>query len=223
MDIKQQIKEYLNKKNASLTSVVNMINAFKSKDEQTTLQNINNKLTRGTIKYSEVLEIAQVLGYDIVWQEQKPNEINLSAFKVEDILNNVNTIQTGTNYEKLKEKPNNTLLEQEVHKFYSNLLILLANYNFQDNLIEYINKNLGVASISFNSVPLYSFIYKYSPFLWEALSYTPYGKDFSSILNYLNTVYFQGGVNTLTQDNKQNLINSLQYFNDKYFNNQEKD
>lgn len=220
MDIKQQIKEYLNKKNASLTGVVNMINSFKPQEEQTTVQNINNKLTRGTIKYSEVLEIAQVLGYDIIWQEQKSNQINLSAFKFENIVNNTNTIQTGANYERIKENPNNNLIEQEVRRFYSNLLVLLSNYNFPDNLVEYINSNLGVASISFNSIPLYSFIYKYSSFLWEALSYTPYGEDFTSILNYLNTTYFKGGIDTLTENNKQYLLNSLEYFYNKYFANQ---
>ncbi len=71
MDIKQQIKEYLEKEGKTLTGLVNLINSFKSPDEQTTVQNISNKLSRGTIKYNEVLEIAQILGYNLVWVETK--------------------------------------------------------------------------------------------------------------------------------------------------------
>lgn len=36
-------------------------------EEHTTTQNITNKLTWSTIKYSEVLEIARIIGYEITW------------------------------------------------------------------------------------------------------------------------------------------------------------
>lgn len=38
-------------------------------DKQTTVQNISNKLTRGTIKYSEVKEIAEIIGMEIEWKK----------------------------------------------------------------------------------------------------------------------------------------------------------
>ena len=43
------------------------MNNRRSKDNQTTIQNINNKITRGTIKYSEVLEILDILSLKVVW------------------------------------------------------------------------------------------------------------------------------------------------------------
>lgn len=75
IDIKQQVKEYLLKESTTLTNIVNIMNTNRPDDESTTVQNINNKLTRGTIKYSEILEIAEIMGYNIVWQ--KPNSSGL--------------------------------------------------------------------------------------------------------------------------------------------------
>lgn len=71
MNVKELIKEYLSKENETLTNVINKINLNKTDEEKTTVQNINNKLTRETIKYTEILEIADALGYDIVWEKRK--------------------------------------------------------------------------------------------------------------------------------------------------------
>lgn len=35
--------------------------------QHTTVSNINNKLSRDTIKYSEIVKLADVMGYDIEW------------------------------------------------------------------------------------------------------------------------------------------------------------
>lgn len=51
----------------TLTEVVGKMNESLPQDKQTTVQNISNKLTRGTIKYSEVKEIAAIIGMEIVW------------------------------------------------------------------------------------------------------------------------------------------------------------
>jgi hypothetical protein len=218
MDIKQQIKEYLEKEGKTLTGLVNLINSFKSPDEQTTVQNISNKLSRGTIKYNEVLEIAQILGYNLVWEKQKSNEVNLSAFKFEDIIDNDDRpSQTGVNYTKLKENPRSILVEQEVHRFYSKLLLFLTNYTYAYNLEEYIKRNLGIASISFNTIPLHSFIFGHTNFLCEALSYTPFGNDFIPTLNYIQNIYYHGKISDLNTLEQQNLINSFEYFNVNYF------
>lgn len=37
-------------------------------DREDTIQNLSNKLSRGTIKYSEIKEIANVLNYKIEWK-----------------------------------------------------------------------------------------------------------------------------------------------------------
>ncbi len=65
--IRNEIKGYIANSGWSLTNIVKELNAHKSEEEQTTTQNISNKLTRGTIKYSEVLEIAEIIGYKVKW------------------------------------------------------------------------------------------------------------------------------------------------------------
>lgn len=50
------------------------MNTNRSEDDQTTIQNISNKIMRGTIKYSEVLEIAAILNMNIIWAEEKTEE-----------------------------------------------------------------------------------------------------------------------------------------------------
>lgn len=54
----------------ALKGIVKEMNARRPADEQTTTQNISNKLSRGTIKYSEILEIADIIGYKIVWEKK---------------------------------------------------------------------------------------------------------------------------------------------------------
>lgn len=53
----------------TLTRVVEKMNEELPTDKQTTVQNISNKLTRGTIKYSEVKEIAEIIGMEIEWKK----------------------------------------------------------------------------------------------------------------------------------------------------------
>jgi hypothetical protein len=76
MDIKQQIKEILLKEKITMTDLVNLLNKNKTgENNRTTVSSLNNKLTRGTIKYSEILEIFDVLDYNITLQKRiKANE-----------------------------------------------------------------------------------------------------------------------------------------------------
>ena len=66
--VHSEIKSIIAKHGFTLTEVVNQLNQARAPDQQTTVQNISNKLTRGTIKYSEVLEIASVIGLRISWE-----------------------------------------------------------------------------------------------------------------------------------------------------------
>ena len=68
--IRNEIKSYIARSGWTLTSIVNEMNKSRPEDERTTTQNISNKLTRGTIKYSEVKEIASIIGYEIRWEEK---------------------------------------------------------------------------------------------------------------------------------------------------------
>ena len=65
--IRNEIKSYIAKSGWTLTDIVKELNKNRSEEEQTTSQNISNKLTRGTLKYSEAKEIANIIGYKIEW------------------------------------------------------------------------------------------------------------------------------------------------------------
>lgn len=69
-NIRNEIKSYIAASGWSLVDIVAKMNQSRSESEQTTPQNISNKLTRGTIKYSEVKEIAEIIGYNVVWEKK---------------------------------------------------------------------------------------------------------------------------------------------------------
>lgn len=69
-NIKNEIKAQIIACGWSLTKVVNEINLRHPDRKKTTVQNISNKLSRGTIKYSEVLEIADIIGISLVWNSK---------------------------------------------------------------------------------------------------------------------------------------------------------
>ena len=64
ISLKNKIKSYMALKGLSTQNVAELIT---EKYRPETLQNLSNKLRRGSIKYSEVEEIADVLGYNIEW------------------------------------------------------------------------------------------------------------------------------------------------------------
>lgn len=66
--IHRQVKAYLALSDWKLTNVVEEMNKNRDKNNQTSIQNISNKLRRGTIKYSEILEIAEIIGCEIKWE-----------------------------------------------------------------------------------------------------------------------------------------------------------
>ena len=68
--IRNEIKSYIAASGWSLVNIVAKMNDSRPADEQTTPQNISNKLTRGTIKYSEVKEIAEIIGFKVVWVKE---------------------------------------------------------------------------------------------------------------------------------------------------------
>ena len=66
-NIRNEVKSKLAESGYSLTYVVEQMNKKRDEEHKTTTQNISNKLTRGTIKYSEIREIADIIGYKIKW------------------------------------------------------------------------------------------------------------------------------------------------------------
>lgn len=69
-DIRNEIKAYIAKSGWTITDIVKEINKRNVDNpeyKETTSQNLSNKLSRGTIKYSEAKEIADIIGYKIEW------------------------------------------------------------------------------------------------------------------------------------------------------------
>lgn len=66
INIRNEIKSEIAKSGWTLTDIVKEMNKLHP-DDTTTSQNISNKLTRGTLKYSEAREIASIIGRKIEW------------------------------------------------------------------------------------------------------------------------------------------------------------
>ena len=64
--IKNEVKSYIIKEGFTMKKIASLLNE-KSK---VALQNLSNKLSRGTIKYSEIKQIADILGYEIKWEKK---------------------------------------------------------------------------------------------------------------------------------------------------------
>lgn len=64
-NLKNQIKLLLIHKGISMTELVNLLNERYERND--VVQNLNNKLTKETLKYAEILEITEVLDYNIAF------------------------------------------------------------------------------------------------------------------------------------------------------------
>ena len=72
-NIRNIIKAEIAKSGWTLTDIVKEMNQLHP-ESPTTTQNITNKLARGTLKYSEALEIAAIIGKQIVWVPNAHNK-----------------------------------------------------------------------------------------------------------------------------------------------------
>ena len=68
--IRNEVKSYITQSGYTLTYIVEQMNKSRDEQHKTTTQNISNKLSRGTIKYSEIKEIADIIGYKIIWTKE---------------------------------------------------------------------------------------------------------------------------------------------------------
>lgn len=65
---REQVKILLVKENMSLKKLAEKLTEFTGK--KYTQQNLSNKLSRDTLKYSEIYNIAQILGYEIKFDKK---------------------------------------------------------------------------------------------------------------------------------------------------------
>ncbi|MFA8998028.1 hypothetical protein ACEI87_10155 [Clostridioides difficile] len=68
-DGSNQIKSVIVKENLTIKDVNNALNELNN--TRFTYENFRKKLANGKIKYNEALEIASILGYEIVWQKKE--------------------------------------------------------------------------------------------------------------------------------------------------------
>lgn len=68
MTVKEQIKTALAKRDITLKEVHERLKSKYNKTD--TIQNLNSKINRNSLKYSEMLEIADVLDFEITWKDK---------------------------------------------------------------------------------------------------------------------------------------------------------
>lgn len=66
MSFKDDLKAIIIKSGWTMTAVVQEINNRNHTDY--TVQNFSAKLSRGTLKYLEVVEVLDIVGYEIKWE-----------------------------------------------------------------------------------------------------------------------------------------------------------
>ena len=68
MALKDEIKGYIISNGFTITDIAEELN--KRTGTEFTMQNLSNKIRRESLKYTEILEIADILGYEIVWNRK---------------------------------------------------------------------------------------------------------------------------------------------------------
>ena len=69
MSIKNEIKSQIVRAGFTMQEIVDRL--AEEYDWSDSVSNLSAKLQRESIRYKEVLELADVLGYDIVWQQRR--------------------------------------------------------------------------------------------------------------------------------------------------------
>ena len=71
MNIRNEIKAQIIRAGMTMQQVVDLLS-----DEygwSDSVSNFSNKLARGSLRYEEAVQLAQVLGYEIVWKKKGEN------------------------------------------------------------------------------------------------------------------------------------------------------
>ncbi len=68
MNVRNEIKAQIIRAGFTMQEVVDLLHD--EYDWSDSVSNLSAKLQRGSIRYKEVMELADVLGYEIVWQKR---------------------------------------------------------------------------------------------------------------------------------------------------------
>lgn len=71
MNIRNEIKAQIVRADFTMQELVDRLSD--EYDWSNSVSNLSAKLQRESIRYKEVVELADVLGYDIVWQKRRDN------------------------------------------------------------------------------------------------------------------------------------------------------
>ena len=72
MSIRNKIKAQIVRTGFTMQELVDRL--AEEYDWSDSVSNLSAKLQRESIRYKEVVELADVLGYDIVWQKRRDNQ-----------------------------------------------------------------------------------------------------------------------------------------------------
>ena len=68
MNIRNEIKSYIVREGLTMSEVVEKL--VEEHGWSSSVPNFSGKLQRGSLRYSEAKELADVLGYELVWQKR---------------------------------------------------------------------------------------------------------------------------------------------------------
>ena len=71
MNIRNEIKAQIVRAGMTMQQVVDLLSdEYEWSDS---VSNFSNKLARGSLRYEEAVQLAEVLGYEIVWKKKEEN------------------------------------------------------------------------------------------------------------------------------------------------------
>ena len=68
MNIRNEIKSYIVREGLTMSEIVDRL--VEEYDWGASVPNFSGKLQRGSLRYSEAKELADILGYELVWQKR---------------------------------------------------------------------------------------------------------------------------------------------------------
>ncbi len=69
MNVRNEIKARIVQEGTTMSEVVRKLSVVHG--WSASVPNLSDKLKRGTLRYSEAIELAEVLGYDIIWKKRR--------------------------------------------------------------------------------------------------------------------------------------------------------
>ena len=69
MNVKNEIKSIIVRSGMTMQQVVDLLSEEYGWSDS--ISNFSNKLSRGFLRYREAIQLADVMGYDLIWQKRR--------------------------------------------------------------------------------------------------------------------------------------------------------